>query len=954
MQKKNLKKRFCSKIHRLFSLKFVLIVPFVIQLLVVVGLMGYFSFGSGQKSINEVTAELRHEIIARIEQHFKNHLKTAHIVNKINADALRLGLLDINDPIKVQRHFWQQLQTFKSLGYISFSGEQGQFIAAERREDHSIVIGEKSSDKFYLYTEKTEHLSGNQGCRKKLTLQFDNYDPRTRPWYKATKKANKPIWSEIDSLIDPENLTTPVTQKVPANKPYYDDKGTFQGVLGTDIYLSQINEFLSTLKIGQTGKTFIMERDGFIVASSTSEKPYRINPDNSKEVSRLCAYDSQNHLIRHTAQHLKAHFGHLNNITNNEQLEFKLKKQRQFLQVKPFQDEQGIDWLIVVVIPQSDFMEHIDANMRLTFALFLLTLLVAIMIGIFTAKWVIKPITHLMKAAVNISYGKWEQKLPTGRFDEIGILAQVFQRMAQQLKELFENLEHKVAERTVQLRKKNELIRRLFGRYLTDEIVDTLLDTKSGLSLGGERREITILTSDLRGFTAQSNKLPPEQVIKMLNFYLKVMTDVITEYQGTIDKFMGDGILVLFGAPIARDDDPERAVACSIAMQLAMDEINQQLQTWGFDALEMGIGINTGEVVVGNIGSEKRTQYSVLGNEVNLVYRIESYTVGGQIFISESTLQKVAGIIAIQHQKTVKPKGIKQPITIYDITGIGGKYNLHLPQEKEFFIPLQENIQVQCTILEGKHLREQSLVGDLYKLSAKGALISCWMDKSLVPESSNLKMNFLLPNQEVPSEDIYAKILDSVLDENSFLEDSYSIEELEPRIYVRFTTPLPAKLIPQLVAFYQLEWTADLSVNHSIMDEQHKQLFIKSRKLITSICEKKFEFVIEIIGFLEEYVVTHFELEENYMKQCDYPDIAMHKSQHAKFIKNVNQFKKAYQKNPTGYLNLAIKIQQTLIEWLVHHIGESDKQLSTFLKSCSNYEYNELTEYESCASSLSD
>jgi adenylate cyclase len=184
-------------------------------------------------------------------------------------------------------------------------------------------------------------------------------------------------------------------------------------------------------------------------------------------------------------------------------------------------------------------------------------------------------------------------------------------------------------------------IRKTFGRYLTDQVVAQLLESPSGLQLGGERRQLTLLTSDLRGFTAMAEGLPPEEVIKIINFYLGNMAEVITKYQGTIDEFMGDGILVLFGAPTSGPDDPERAIACALEMQLVMAAVNQQMEEWGFSALEMGIGIHTGEVVVGNIGSEKRAKYGVVGANVNLTYRIESYTTGGQILISQATYDKL-------------------------------------------------------------------------------------------------------------------------------------------------------------------------------------------------------------------------------------------------------------------------------------------------------------------------
>ncbi|OUL20942.1 adenylate/guanylate cyclase domain-containing protein [Nostoc sp. 106C] len=203
-------------------------------------------------------------------------------------------------------------------------------------------------------------------------------------------------------------------------------------------------------------------------------------------------------------------------------------------------------------------------------------------------------------------------------------------------------------------------IRKTFGRYLTNEVVANLLENPDGLKLGGERRKITILTSDLRGFTAISERLPAEEVIKIINLYLGYMADAIAQYQGTIDEFMGDGILVLFGAPTAREDDAIRAIACAVAMQLAMEPVNETMQQLGLPLLEMGIGINSGEVVVGNIGSEKRSKYGIVGGQVNLTYRIESYSLGGQILISESTFKEVGSLLRIDEQKTVQPKGVHQ------------------------------------------------------------------------------------------------------------------------------------------------------------------------------------------------------------------------------------------------------------------------------------------------------
>jgi adenylate cyclase len=333
-------------------------------------------------------------------------------------------------------------------------------------------------------------------------------------------------------------------------------------------------------------------------------------------------------------------------------------------------------------------------------------------------------------------------------------------------------------------------IRKTFGRYLTDQVVANLLENPEGLKLGGERRKLTILTSDIRGFTAQSERLSPEEVIKIINLYLGYMTEVITKYQGTIDEFMGDGILVLFGAPTTREDDAERAVACAIAMQLTMSTINEKMKELNLPSLEMGIGINTGEVVVGNIGSETRCKYGVVGSQVNLAYRIESYTTGGEILISEATLKEVGSIVRIDGQKQVLAKGVKEPFTIYQIGGISGEYNLSLPQEEEVFLPLLEEIPIQYMLLEGKHLSNTLLRGSLVQLSAKGAKVRCGNgEQQGVPDMlSNLKLNLLTPNNQLEtSGDVYAKVYEKPAEIGSFyIHFTAKPPEVEARLDVLY------------------------------------------------------------------------------------------------------------------------------------------------------------------------
>ena len=184
----------------------------------------------------------------------------------------------------------------------------------------------------------------------------------------------------------------------------------------------------------------------------------------------------------------------------------------------------------------------------------------------------------------------------------------------------------------------------------------------------------------------------------------------------------------------------------------------------------MGIGVNTGEVVVGNIGSEKRTKYGVVGSQVNLTYRIESYTVGGEILISDSTLKETGSIVKIDGQKEIQLKGVPQPLTVYNVGGISGEFNLFLSKEKEIFFDLPEAIPLQYAVLDGKRICDTLFKGKLVKLSAKEAEIhSDNIGEIFVPPPlSNIKLNLSMPNNHAESEDIYAKVLERPAANDSF------------------------------------------------------------------------------------------------------------------------------------------------------------------------------------------
>ena len=312
-----------------------------------------------------------------------------------------------------------------------------------------------------------------------------------------------------------------------------------------------------------------------------------------------------------------------------------------------------------------------------------------------------------------------------------------------------------VVYRFIREERERHFIRATFGRYLSKEVVEELLGSPEGLKMSGESRQVTFLVSDLRGFTSLSSRLSPHEIINILNNYFEPMVEIIARYRGTVDELQGDGILVFFGAPLSASDDTERAVACAIEMQNAMPGINEVQRQRNLPELSMGIGINTGEVVVGNIGSEKRTKYGAVGSPINTTYRIESHTIGGQILISPTTYQKIQSRLLIQDTTEVRFKGIDQPMTLYDVNGIKGKYEVSLHgKAPEEFRSLDAPLAITCFVLEGKAVSERAIPGHITGLSPFGAEAS--VDKQ-VGVLSNLKI--LLVSTETSSlSEIYAKV----------------------------------------------------------------------------------------------------------------------------------------------------------------------------------------------------
>ncbi|MGD2183641.1 response regulator [Lusitaniella coriacea] len=440
-------KQTLAKTYRRVPLRAVLTVPLVLQIIGAVSLVGYLSFRNGQRSVEDLANQLMSEVGYRVEQHLDNYLAIPHKINQTNANAIELGILDASDFPLAGRYFWQQLQVFEPASFIQFGSKQGDFIGAERLKNGAFAIEIKNAQ---TAPDKYSYAADPQGNITTERLGFkQNYDPRDRPWYKAAQKAQQPTWSEIYQF----STDTAVRLGITAVQPFYDEEGTFQGILGTDIVLSQLGDFLKTIEIGESGHIFIVERDEFLVATSKLSQPFLLDEGKAQ---RIKATDSDDPSIRSTVEQVQERFGRLSAIDRPQKFSFELARERQFVQIFPLSEGRGIDWLIAIVVPEDNFMERVNTNTRTTILLCLAAALLAILVSLVTARWITKPILRLNDAAKDIAKGEWDKTVTLKRKDELGQLARAFNGMASQLRESFNTLEERVEERTFELAREKE------------------------------------------------------------------------------------------------------------------------------------------------------------------------------------------------------------------------------------------------------------------------------------------------------------------------------------------------------------------------------------------------------------------------------------------------------------------------------------------------------------------
>ncbi|WP_036843509.1 response regulator [Planktothrix agardhii] len=446
-----------AKKTRQIPLRLLLIVPFVLQIVGAVGLVGYLSYRSGQKAVENMADQLMDQATNRVQDHLNISLQTSQQTIAVNYRATQGGRLNIKDFELIRQHLWEQINLAPRLAITSYINEQGKQIGYGRIINQEFVeLAQKlTAEKdiqigtLFLYevnsTQKkiqNQYLVDQQGKPRKHTYSVP-VDHTVAPWYLKAKVVKKQTWSQINVSKIAPSLT------INAVFPIFDGGGKFQGVFNSSLMLSDISTFLNQLRFSPFGQSFIIERSGDLVATSTLERPF-VNPIN-KPLARLPATESQNGWTKAITIQLKRQYRDLGQIKTDLHFQVPVKGNTLFTQVVPYQDQYGLDWLLVTAIPQSDLMGKINANTKITILLCLLTLGIATGLGIIASNLITTPIQKLSQASRAIAEGELSQVIEVQGVSELETLADSFNQMASQLQTSFETLEHRVDERTVEL-----------------------------------------------------------------------------------------------------------------------------------------------------------------------------------------------------------------------------------------------------------------------------------------------------------------------------------------------------------------------------------------------------------------------------------------------------------------------------------------------------------------------
>ncbi|MEH1968927.1 sensor histidine kinase [Nostoc sp.] len=518
-----MKTHYLSKEGKAFPLQIVLVVPFLIQIFGAVSLVGYLSFKNGQRAVNHLAEQLIDRTSEVVDEHLKSYLSIPQTLNQINADAIRRGILDVRDRKTLGKYFWDQMHT-SDLTYIGIGLTTGEGVGAARYDGKTITIDDwtaKPPNNVYTYA------TDDRGNQTKVNARW-NWENSSEPWYTQPIAANKPIWAKILIGIFPTGPYIVAS----SSRPIYDSQNRLLGMIACDIHLLKLGDFLRSLNISQSGRVFLLERDGTLIATSGTEKPFTFI---NQKAERLRAINSSDPIIQNIARHLQTSNG-FNSITQDTDFQLEVQGKRYFVDVAPWRDKYGLNWLMVVSVPENAFMAQINANTHTTIALCCGALVIASVMGVFTSHWIVRPILRLNRASKAMASGNLDQTVETSGIQELNTLSNSFNHMAGQVHESFtalekskEELEYRVEERTTELKNALGELQRTQSQVIQSEKMSSL-----GQLVAGVAHEINNPVNFIHGNLVHVQEYT-QDLLAILQLYQQHNYNLVPEIQTAVE-----------------------------------------------------------------------------------------------------------------------------------------------------------------------------------------------------------------------------------------------------------------------------------------------------------------------------------------------------------------------------------------------------------------------------------
>jgi adenylate cyclase len=603
-----------------FSLRSALIATIVILLVVTAHTIGIVTFVNSRSSINELSRALFQQISMATQQRVKAHLNPAYRVVQESHTLAQRSLLPIDSFDKLGDRLAERLRYESSLSELTFGDHEGRFVGAARKDDQSVELRRShigQDGKTVGFSQQVE-ISGKKSPQKKRS---GHYDPRERPWYKLATESNAAVW------------TTPYPWSngdmgITCARAIKDNTGV-RGVLTADFRLNSLSSFLKSIKIGETGKVYLINREGLLIASPEGQST-RLDP-------------ILNEVLETTTQWKKT--------PSQKAMYYPLQyKNRAYaVEVQFFELNGGLNWGTVIIVPENEFLGKVYRTAKFTILIAAIALFLAILVGLFVASQIATPLQNI---AIEL------HKVGAFRLDDENVHSSYIREVS-------------VIQDSVDLMKSSL---KSFSRYVPTELVRDLLKEGREATLGGESRVLTIHFSDIEGFTGISEGRQPEELVRDLASYLEAMVSVLKEEQGTIDKFMGDGILAFFNAPSLVYQHPSRSCRSALKAQARLTTLRTQWKSNNQPEFRARIGLHTGEVLVGNIGTETRFSYTVIGDAVNVAARLEALNkaYGTYIMVSEETKEQSGQEFEWRRLDTVAVLGRTKGLVVYELLGLVG------------------------------------------------------------------------------------------------------------------------------------------------------------------------------------------------------------------------------------------------------------------------------------------